>query len=183
MSLECMITIYLYNNKFYWRLLIIYCYIQYIFYTECFTVKKGATRIIDVNNVNNKNCVVKSNFTAAKERAATERPNLRATESEMWAHRGSHVAQAAQSMQLVHNVSTNNACTVLIFGWITVMQRAAVEFGFPSLNNSTGVIICGNIDHRSRWVYSCTITIMKQQNNCTFKAPYPRVAPINCPRM
>lgn len=81
-------------------------------------------------------------FTAASETPTTEKPNLIAVESVVWAHLGSQVAQAAQSMNDVQRISTKTACVVLIPGWTVVTQWPTDEFETPSLNNSGGVTAC-----------------------------------------
>lgn len=79
--------------------------------------------------------------TAASETPTTEKPNLIAVESVVWAHLGSQVAHAAQSIKDVQRISIKIACVILIPGCTTVTQCPIVSFERPSLNNSDGVIV------------------------------------------
>lgn len=100
------------------------------------------------------NCIETSWFTAANDMPATATPNLIATESVVWAHLLSQVAQAVQRIIPVQRASTRIAWVIVIFGWITVTQSGTVELTLPSLNNDIGVTACKIISKRKKLINS-----------------------------
>lgn len=86
-------------------------------------------------------------------------PNLRAVESVVWAHLGSHVAQAPRSIMDVQSISISSAWTMLKSGWITVTHRGVSELGLPSFISRAGVTIF--ISHALSYVYTNTYIYRK----------------------